>query len=92
MSYREAIDLVAELKREFGSHLAGEKWSFVAGYGEVMAATSASVLLNVNRDRKLFPKPIELPMPWDEDEAEPVTPERRVELKQQLRRRSAFAN
>jgi hypothetical protein len=87
------MDLIAELRREFGSHLNASEngWDFAAGYGEVMSAVHASAFLNSNRDPKK--KPVVLPTPWSERAAEPVVSvEERVQLREQLKRRSAFAS
>jgi hypothetical protein len=86
---------VLELKREFGSHLNADinGWDYAAGYGEVMSGIHASAFLNANRDTKLHPKPIVLPMPWPNETAvEDVTPEERAKLRASLLRRSAFAS
>ncbi len=84
VSYGEAILLVQELQREFGSHLAAELmgWEFAAGYGEVMAGLHASAYMSVH-----FEKP-QIFMPWTDTPT--VTPEERARLKEALKRRSAF--
>lgn len=95
ISFREAIDLVDELRREFGSHLNAHLngWDFAAGYGEVMAAVHANSFMNVNRDEKKQREPFELPLPWSSSQKqEQVTPEERAVLRASLLRRSAFAN
>jgi hypothetical protein len=45
------MDLIAELQREFGSHLSAElnEWSFAADFGEVMAVIHAEAFINSNR-------------------------------------------
>lgn len=49
--------------------------------------------MNTNRDRKIQPDPIELPVPWDRNKAaaEQVTDEERAALKAKLLKHSAFA-
>jgi hypothetical protein len=89
------MDLIAELQREFGSHLSAElnEWSFAADFGEVMAVIHAEAFINSNRDQKLHPDPFALPKPWGDKAAKAdVTPEERAALRAQLLRYSAFAN
>ena len=96
ISYPEAIDLVAELERDFGSHLNASinDWAFAAGYGEVMGAITASSTINANRDPKKHPDPIRLPMPYRDEATKTadVTPEERAALRADLVRRSAFSS
>jgi len=69
------------------------KWGFVATYGELMAAITATSTVNYHRDTKKNPQPITLPMPFSGGEsAEPdVTPAERAALRADLIKRSAFA-
>jgi len=94
VSYPEAIDLVNELRREWGTHVHAnlQGWAFVASYGEVIGALHASAFINANRDPKQTPDPIDLPMPFSStDAAEEVTSEELADLRARLRARSAFA-
>lgn len=88
--YGEAIALIDELQREFGSHLNADLhgWDFAVGYGEVMAGLHASGYLNVHSETS-----VKLPWPWPDDNRAPVvTAEEREQLKQRLLRYSAFAS
>lgn len=68
------------------------KWEFAIGYGDFIGWLHATSFINVNRDPKKTPKPIELPVPWDRGHAatEQVSDEERAALKKKLLRHSAF--
>jgi len=59
---------------------------------DIATLAAAASTVNVNRDTKKQPEPIEFEWPWTgvEDEAEKVTDEERAALKETLRQYSAF--
>lgn len=84
-----------ELMRETGSHLFADLAGYdrAASQADIAAIIHAESYLNVHRDTKRSKKPIQLPRPWSpKDPNADVTPERRAELVQQLRKRSVFAD
>lgn len=89
--FGEAIDLVNELKREWGSHLnaAIAEWDFPATYGEIIGAMHLESALN--QFRAEGSKPATVLKPWrDKDAAPKVTAEEFAVLALQLEARSAF--
>lgn len=91
--WEEAAVLIYELKRETGSHLFASEsdWAFALSYEGQLMHLHTTGFLNVNRDTKIRPKPVEIPGPWTKTEAgEDVTPEERAEARAQLLRYSAF--
>lgn len=93
LPYGEAIGLVAELRREFGSHLNADlnDWDFALPYGELAAVVHAEAFVNVNRAEGS--KPVAWPRPWHEGDGRPeVTDEELAALTAQLEARSAFAS
>lgn len=91
--FGEAIDLVNELQREWGSHLSAAiaEWSFPATYGEIVGAMHLETVLN--QFRKEGSKPSTVLMPWPDKSAAPkVSPEEFAELSRQLEARSAFGS
>lgn len=92
VSFGEAIHLVNELRREWGTHLHAEAndWEFPVRYGEVMQLVQAAAYLSAHRDPKDKKRPVELPKPWHSGNKPRVTAEERAALEQQLERRSAF--
>ena len=65
------------------------KWSFVAGYGELMTALHLGAFVNSHRTEKQGPA--EVMLPWTVAKpAEQVTAAERDYLREQLRKRSAI--
>jgi hypothetical protein len=92
VSHGEAIALIAEMGRETGSHLYADLAGFTvaATQADLASIIHAEWYINVHRDQKKS-KPVELPKPFTREVAEePVSDERRDELRAQLRARSAF--
>lgn len=91
LRWREAIDLVNELRDEFGTrtHASASGWAWPATIAELIATQHAEWFMNVHRDRKVAPMPIVLPKPWPDVEA--VSPEELAKYERLLAERSAFA-
>lgn len=93
VTYGEALDLVVELLKETGSHVAGEVAGLnrPASWADMAMIVLAEGYLNAHRDPKKQPKPVTLFELWEKrDPNADVTPQRRAELVEQLERRSAF--
>lgn len=94
VTFGEALDLVDQLQLETGSHLSasvnGHQWASTWGERHMFLLNSRH--LNIHRDEKKHPQPIDLPAPWDEvtaPEPEP-TPEELEAARARLRSVSAF--
>ncbi len=93
MGYREAIDLIAQLRTEMGSHLFASMsgWAFPMdreGFHTALLLTKVVNSLASKGDPQF-----KLQWPWDDvetPEAEQVTPEEREHLTSQLNQSSAF--
>lgn len=93
--WRDSIDYVREMLREYGSHTSANVrgYDFAVSYGDLMAGVHATSFVNSNRDPKKNPHPIELLWPWPDErerskrESE-VTPEERAALMATLHRYS----
>lgn len=92
--YREAIDYLAEIEREFGSHTFASVsgWKHTVSYGEFIAWLHATAFMNANRDTEEHPDPVEIPTPWPDRQEVDVTAEERAQLRASLDAHSAFAN
>lgn len=93
MGYREAIDLVAQLRTEMGSHLFASMsgWAFPMdreGFHTALLLTKVVNALSSEGGPQF-----KLQWPWDDaatPEAEQVTPDEREQLTDQLKQSSAF--
>ena len=95
VKYGEAIALVEEIAAHDGSHLSSELAGMTRPMSmrDVYAQTHLQAFLNVNRDTKQQPEPVQFPLPWPDRPAQPeVTQEERDRLRAVLERRSAFAD
>lgn len=93
ISYGEAIDHVMTLMSLPGSHLHAElkRWRWPATDAELAAIRHAEWYMNVHRNRKIAPDPIELEFPWTGvKEIADVTPAEREELRAVLIASSPF--
>lgn len=68
MPYGEAIHLVNELQRDWGSHLSADLggWGWAASYGELLQAVHLEAYLNAHRDEKKQHAPFVVPKPSDQ--------------------------
>jgi hypothetical protein len=93
ISYGEALRLVTELFEHDGSHVRSDVlgWTTNATFADVATIHHADWYMNIHRAKDT--QFIELPKPWPKktEEAD-VTPERREELRSDLKKRSAFRN
>lgn len=94
MSYGEAWDHVQTLRDTPGSwfHASLSRWAWPATWMDLATLAASTSTVNVNRDTKKQPEPLEFEWPWTaaQDEAEQVTDEERAALKATLKQYSAF--
>lgn len=93
ITFGEGKHLIAELRRDTGSHTYASEQGYVwiASFAEIAQIAHAEWYMNAHRDRTEAPEPLCLPRPWPAtDENADVTAERRAELEAELLSRSAI--